>query len=185
MATTSDSEDDFPEVWQLVLLFVGALALVAASVWLVLSLTDDSRASQAARNWPTTEGQIISSSFSSCPHCDYGPLYDVDITFQYSVEGTTYTRKRWTLGSDGFSSKKDVDRIIQQYPAGTTANVTYDPSNPKRGYLDTTFRLAFEDWIFVALLLWIDLVIIYEGMKRIPRLLLWLRARQRLRNPVS
>ena len=98
MATTSGPEDDFPEVWQLVLLFVGALAFVAASVWLVLSLTDDSRASQAARNWPTTEGQVISSSFSACPKCEAGPLYEVDITFQYSVQGQTYRRTRWTIG---------------------------------------------------------------------------------------
>ena len=146
-------------------------------------ITTDWRASQAAPNWPTTEAQIISSSFSSCPNCDAGPLYNVDITFQYSVEGRTYTPKRWTLGSDGFSSKKDVDRIIQRYPAGTTANVTYDPSNPKRGYLDTTFRLDIFDFLNLAVFLSLDLWLIYEGMRRAPKLLLWLRARQRSRNP--
>ena len=174
--------DTWP-AWQQVLLFVGLLAQGAFIVWVAWGLTDDWRASQAARNWPTTEGRIISSSFSSCRNCEYGPLYDVDITFQYSVEGRTYTRERWTFGSDGYGSKKDADRIIQQYPAGTAANVTYDPSNPERGYLDTTFRFAFEDWIFFVGILLLELWLIYEGMRRAPRLLLWLWAGQRSRNP--
>ncbi len=183
MTTTSGPEDDFPEAWQQVLLIVGALALGAFSVRAAWGLTTDWRASQAVGNWPTTEGQIISSSIDSCRNCESGPWYHADITFQYSVEGRTYTRERWTLGSTGFDYERDVQRILQRYPPETTANVTYDPSNPKRGYLDPTFSMPFSIWLTAAGLLMFSLWLIREGMRRVPKLLRWLR--QRSRNPVS
>ena len=181
MATTSVPEDN--PVWQQALFFVVVLALVAVSVFMAWWITTDWRVSQAARNWPTTEGQIISSSIDSCRNCESGPWYHADITFQYSVEGRTYTREQWTLGSTGFDYERDVQRILQRYPPGATANVTYDPSNPKRGYLDPTFSMPFSIWLTAAGLLAGLLMLIREGMRRAPKLLRWLR--QRSRNPVS
>jgi hypothetical protein len=94
-----------------------------------------------ALTWPTVKGKIIGSELESYIKTDddgdkttmYRPL----VTYEYNVEGDTYTCTQVT--AQGFTSTnfKSVQlKKLEEYPVGGEVEVHYDPFNPGDALLE-------------------------------------------------
>lgn len=93
---------------------------------------DQYKLSQKAKNWPATEGEILSSevvtylSESGKRKVMYGPR----ITFEYIVNGERYTSHTVTFGELDSSDPREAQRIVRKYPKKRKVTVYYDPKAP-------------------------------------------------------
>lgn len=64
--------------------------------------------------------------------------YIPKITYEYTVEGETYTNDNLHPGParSGSSSKDEQQEILNNYPKGETVEAYYDPSDPALSFLE-------------------------------------------------
>ena len=87
------------------------------------------------RNWPTTEGKIISSKVAG------ERAFHPEIGYEYSIAGKTYTGVT-DMEMPGFGSrayrKSNSEKIIFDYPQGIAMKIHYDPENPSVSKIHTS-----------------------------------------------
>lgn len=95
---------------------------------------------QAAATWPTVTGKIIGAELDSYIKTDddgdkttmYTPL----ITYEYVVEGETYTCTRVRVQAPVATNFQSVQlKELEKYPIGSAVEVHYDPFNPEDALL--------------------------------------------------
>lgn len=95
------------------------------------------------RAWPTVPGHIVEST----PESEDNDLLP-HIVFRYTVEGRDHTAAleypRDLTPDEEFRAK-----YLAKYPAGATAAVYYDPTNPARATLEPGFISG--DWMVFAI----------------------------------
>jgi hypothetical protein len=110
-----------------------------------------------AAQWPRTEGLIESCAVSfhrAQGENDYDS-WTVDLAYSYAVSGRRYDGKRIRLGPQKhYSVEKEAHAEAALFPAGSRAEVAYDPADPAKAVLRTdkpsaTWR-TFA-WIFGAI----------------------------------
>ena len=89
-----------------------------------------------AGNWPSVKGEIIESyvkkdvkqkAKGKRTETSYTPI----IKYQYDVKGKIFVNSRYTMGMiDG--GRKNVKRMVDQYPVGSNVEIFYNPDNPQK-----------------------------------------------------
>lgn len=104
-------------------------------------------------DWPTAQGTITESDVDIRRTRDRDghrkTRARVEIRFDYTVDGVPYSSDAAHvshLGLGGFlqstTGRWTARRTADKYPEGSSVTVFYDPSDPARGTLDTSFSLA-------------------------------------------
>lgn len=57
-------------------------------------------------------------------------LYVAEVLYEYSVHGERYSSDLVSFGEFGSHNTKNAQRIVDEYPAGKSVVVYYDPDNP-------------------------------------------------------
>jgi hypothetical protein len=128
---------------------VSLLIICAAAGFLVRELLLLRRGIQS-QSWPYTEGTILSSRVKQAGQYD-STQYRVAVRYQYVVDGTTYTSRRRAFGLRYSTGRHDARKVADEYSAGTTVTVYYDPKNPKLAALEP--GIAVENFIVLAVCL--------------------------------
>jgi len=91
---------------------------------------------QAAKNWATTTGKVITSrvEVSGGDHTTVLP----HIVFQYNVYGKDYMNHQIKAGDAhwaSYTSRASYD-MVDKYPVESEVTVFYDPENPQQSALE-------------------------------------------------
>lgn len=123
-------------------LILGAVFLAAGiglSIWGHGMLAE----AKASADWPTVQGKVTSSGVSvrkstsgSGSKKRTSTVYEPSVIYDYTVNGKSYTSHRITAGDFSSSSSKRAHRIVNKYPAGSTATVYYNPDEPYQSVLE-------------------------------------------------
>jgi hypothetical protein len=90
----------------------------------------------AARNWPSTVGKVITSraEVSGGEYTSVVPF----IVYQYNVYGRDYSNSQIKAGDvhmSSYSSRAAYDKV-DKYPVGSEVTVYYNPENPQQSALE-------------------------------------------------
>lgn len=95
-----------------------------------------------SREWPTTEGVITASRIISSPKTStekgwHGSRYEYEVRVQYAyeVDGVSHSGNRLRIRPNQYSSEKNAQRELAEYPVGQRVRVYYDPKEPERSLL--------------------------------------------------
>ncbi|MCH8474337.1 MAG: DUF3592 domain-containing protein [Opitutales bacterium] len=96
--------------------------------------------SRESLNWPSVEGQVLSSkiveSRSSSSSGGSSTSYRADVTYRYTVDGSSYTGDRIQASSVSSSNHSRARAMTRKYPEGKTVEVFYNPDRPYRSLLE-------------------------------------------------
>ena len=122
-----------------VLVLIGSLVFYN-SFWSAL------RTPLAARDWLPVEGAVAEASLDKTRHVSSGPkssgsvyyIYDVKATYEYKVDGRTYTNDRvGSRGADNSDYHEGMYALLEAHQRERTpVTVWYDPGNPAESILD-------------------------------------------------
>ena len=83
-------------------------------------------------NWPSVEGKIVESRVVG------ERAFRPDIKYIYTVDGEEYTGSS-SLDMPGFGGRTSrldaAEKMVRQYPQGSTISVYYNPENPQQSML--------------------------------------------------
>ncbi len=134
-----------------------------------------------ARSWPTTTGVVKKSAVrvdkrrekadsdnkSASGYRTY-TYYIPEVVYEYTVDNKSYTSDRITTAKIeyrnkpalgiriGSSARKIAQSIVDDYKAGSSVDVYYQPGNPRTALLDTSLRFS----LFIPLLISIPLFLL-------------------------
>lgn len=114
------------------LLFISVFVLIGVAILFFAGRSY--HLAQQAAHWPTTPGEITQSDFIVSTDED-GSSYRTKVSYDYSVNGRTYTADRVAFGYSGSSGRSFHRKIYDALPVRTTLAVRYDPKNPERAAL--------------------------------------------------
>ena len=114
-------------------LAIGLLLIIWGGLWGFAGISSTQQARES-REWPTVEGQILSSWVSEGELRD-PPSYYAHVNYSYVVNGVQYDGKRISFGIS-HGSRNYAESIIDKYPAGKLVPVHYDPSDPTVAVLE-------------------------------------------------
>ncbi len=99
-----------------------------------------------AQDWPTTNGQLISSKVES-QRSDDSTTYRIVAKYTYTVEGVTYTSDQVDFNNSSDSFKKDYETLNRTLKHNQEKNgytrVYYDPKNPANAVLSVKLRTKY------------------------------------------
>jgi hypothetical protein len=112
-------------VFLIVMLLVSGVALTGFSgyVWF------DQR--QEVRTFEPTEATVISSDVHGM-----GEDRELDVTYEYTVDGETYESSNVYPGA--FDLNSNAEAVVADHPEGATVTAYYDPANPSNAFLIKT-----------------------------------------------
>jgi hypothetical protein len=96
---------------------------------------------RASRSWPSTPGRIAggkvemvmqSSGDDDGERASYYPA----IQYEYQVGGQTYRGGEIAFNQRTYSSQKEAEAALRNYPEGGGVQVYYDPRQPGRAVLE-------------------------------------------------
>jgi Protein of unknown function (DUF3592) len=122
-----------------------ALALLALAGWMAW----ESYPAFASRFWPTTQGVVRSVKLWEKRQLSSGKLnsYALDVTYEYTVNGTQYAG--WRLNSRSNHFPEEALNTVRQYQPGAACTVHYSPLFPSQSVLDT--GVTWHSWVKLAL----------------------------------
>jgi hypothetical protein len=129
-------------------IFLVAIFIIAATVlpmlgifggigWFLNKKSKEARAlREAAKNWASTTGKIITSrvEVTGGDHATVSP----HVVFQYNVYGREYSGNQIKAGDvhwASYTSRAAYD-AVDKYPLGAEVTVFYDPEHPERSALE-------------------------------------------------
>jgi hypothetical protein len=93
---------------------------------------------QAAEQWPTANGHILSANVKRHAYkSKYGPnvWYVPEMEYEYSVGGTRFASHRIAFGSSSFNTVQAAESFLRQFGTTDAIQVHYEPQNPKNAVL--------------------------------------------------
>ena len=94
--------------------------------------------SKIAQAWPTTDAKVLESEIVEAPGRNAMGNINlaniVTVKYEYVVGGKTYQGDRVTFGRPAFDYVS-ASNVIEQFKAGKTVPVHYDPENPEDAVL--------------------------------------------------
>ncbi len=125
---------------------VGFLALLLlAGIATSLFFVRPALAGFTARSWPEVPCVVLSSEVRG-PHQTAGrggPTFNVDILYEYDVNGRTYRSNRYEFlggSSSGYNAKA---AIVAKNPPGTRRTCFVNPADPKDAVLTRSFGTGY------------------------------------------
>lgn len=156
--------------WVLSLLVGLPMGLTAA--FLAYQAWSAQKRAWAARNWPQTEGLIISAQVKSARvrvrrgsggGYRMATRYKPQVIYRYLANGVTHESQRLYLGDTiGYSGPGPVEKTLTHYPLGTLVTVYYNPDNPAEATLSPKTGWATTiSWLMSAFLFLMTAMVIY------------------------
>jgi hypothetical protein len=99
----------------------------------VFSLRQRSRL-RASENWPAITGTITHTGIVESSSSD-STEYHVHVSYEYLVNGRTYTGKRIEFNRRGYARKKNAQAQLDRYPVNSTVVVYVNPDKPEDAVL--------------------------------------------------
>ena len=122
----------------LIILVMFTLAGVALTIWGWKAY----QRSKDAKEWPSVEGEIISSELPENEFEQGVPR----ISFRYEVDGKAYEQMQ--NFNVRLLTPEQCSEYVAKYPVGARANIFYSPSSPGRSSLST--ELVKADWMVLG-----------------------------------
>ena len=121
---------------------------------------------QETESWPSTTGVIVSSYLDDDRSSD-GTTYGAKITYQYTLNGVSYTSYTISYGYAYTSDRSAARALVEEYTVGKTVTVYYNPSVPYEAVLIKGVTGA--SWLFFSVGMFFVilgvLVTVYIGSK--------------------
>lgn len=94
--------------------------------------------------------------------------YIIEITYQFSVDNTTYTSDNigWTNRFDAVSFRNQAEEIVDQFPPGSPIFVFYNPEDPQRSALDPGSGIGPESIVVGLVLLGLGIYSIWWAVRK-------------------
>lgn len=133
---------------------LGAIALVGLlfmGIGLVIFYlaTGERKKAIQSQGWPQVSGEVTHSAAQA--HDDEGHLtYYSKIVYRYTVDEQSYSSDRVQFGARSGASQKFAQRWSEKYPAGTSVQVYYDPSNPAEAILEPGSKQGVRGAFLIA-----------------------------------
>jgi hypothetical protein len=132
---------------------------------IVFSLRQRSRL-RASENWPAITGTITQAGIVESRSSD-STEYNLHVSYEYLVNGSTYIGKRIEFSRRGYARKKNAQAQLEQYPVNSTVVVYVSPDRPDDAVL---VRAApYNTLYFVMGLLMVGLalaIVIFTAARR-------------------
>jgi hypothetical protein len=161
---------------------IPAICLTTGGLLLAIALIWVANAWLSAPAWATVDGQIVQAGVTSDMrttsrisgnHRGGGNTHEVmfyspDVVYNYRVGGRDYTGIGIGDGGDySYDSPGEADAAVAPYRQRLNVTVYYDPADPERSCLDTSFMLGFVPWVIggIGLLL----LVLGLGLRRARR----------------
>jgi hypothetical protein len=121
------------------------LAMFGAAIFFILWSGYEIVLAYQSQQWPSVEGEITSSyvqrDVRAIENSSKKPTYTPKISYQYTVNGKTYTGEKISFsGGEGGEKKNEAQAVVDHYFSGKKIAVYYDPEHPKKAVLETGFR---------------------------------------------
>jgi len=140
----------------------GKTLVVALILWFAISSAFAAIGSinilkgQETENWPSTTGVVV-SSYVYDKRGSEGTTYKAKITYQYTLDGASYTSD--TISCDYFYSSSDRSaaiQLVENYPAGKIVTIYYNPKAPSesvliKGASGTSWLIFYVGMFFVLI----------------------------------
>lgn len=102
------------------------------------------------RRWHRVSAVVVSTRLK---HMRYprssANSYCPVVRYKYSVNGTEYQNKVLTHGMESGYYQPKAQRIIDQYPVGSTITILHHPADPQRSCITVSF--GFFGWVLAFL----------------------------------
>ena len=141
-----------------ILFFGGGLFLI------VSAFLQYTKANKAAAEWSTVQG-VVQDSELSIRHArsssgTSSTQYRPKITFQYQVNGQSFSNDSIGFG-DGNMSRKKAEEKLAEYPKGAMVMVHYDPEDAAKSVLETKANSFVTNLVVGILTLVVGVVIVF------------------------
>jgi hypothetical protein len=122
-----------PSMVGIVILFLCPMIFVAAGTSTAFFGIRGIIRAKSTVAWPTTQGKVQSSVIQPYYNDDCPYQYQAKITYDFSVNNTTFSGSRITFGSEGYRScnVSVAQQIVNRYPKYKIVTVYYMPKNPE------------------------------------------------------
>ena len=123
------------------MLFPSIFILVGVAT--IITAIPDLIKANASRGWPKAEGKVIESTLGSGPSTSRsrGSIYP-EVHYDFSVNGKSYTGKKFAYGFFGSGNSKGPTKIINRYPKGKAVTAYYMPENPEESVLEPGIKMG-------------------------------------------
>lgn len=112
------------------ILLVGAAVMALCGLALLYVAWRARSRGAASTSWPTVRARILTAELKRVKH-SFLPV----ITYQYAVDGKSYTGSRVVFRSS-HGNEAEGKRLIEAYPVNSDRNVHYNPANPADAVLE-------------------------------------------------
>ncbi len=112
----------------------GSIFAAAGTAFLVFMFIIPTLKSRAAQNWETADCKILSSRVKT-HHDSDGNTYSAEISYEYVVDGQRFESDQYSFLNASFGRGR-AQKIVRQYPAGSTQTCFFEPGNPENVVLD-------------------------------------------------
>ncbi|HJP18419.1 MAG TPA: DUF3592 domain-containing protein [Nitrospinota bacterium] len=87
-------------------------------------------------NWDKVEGKIITSKIEVLKNPDFMDTYRAMVTYEYTVNDTSFTGSRINYAIDNIGSLKTAEKTLVPYPKDKSVTVAFNPNDPTEAVLD-------------------------------------------------
>ena len=127
-----NNRDDEIGIRKILILYFLVFVYLLGSFFWAKALFD----ANVAKNWPSIDGIVISSLVGERIDLEGDVAYTAVVTYQYSVNSSSYVSQRIALGSETYGSSRSAKVKSDQYPEGMIVKVYYDPNSPDKALLE-------------------------------------------------
>ncbi len=137
-----------------VILFIPALLGGAYFIYQGVKLA--LQAKKALQTWQSVQGVVLKAETGR--HRIYNSkrpanvTYRPEVTYQYEVNGQSYTCNTLGFGTGTYSMDK-AQKMIAPYPQGKSVNVHYDPADPAQAVLEASAHGTLNNFLMGAMFL--------------------------------
>ena len=107
----------------------------AIGIGILLYALWSAKRSNAAANWPTSNGTITNCILNQANDGDGGTTYEVKVKYNYAVNGQTFSSSRLAFGYAGSSGRNAHQQIYETLRSARSVTVRYDPGDPSNSTL--------------------------------------------------
>jgi hypothetical protein len=165
-------------LWKFLILAIASL-IIAGNIFVIEQVYRNAYIAYSSRNWPTTEGKIVASSWTARPGANRTIGAETDgymgsktcfykLTFKYTyvVENVSYTNDVYQAGDtgtfDGECYGDSVKKIVSDFPVGSNIMVHYAPDDHANSVI-VPGELSSNGWLSLfwapaILALWVGLI---------------------------
>lgn len=134
------------------LLFCITLIVVSLLVGMMAFVTDTD--ATASLKWPAVAGAVKATKIEKLGkirNFSFSPV----VFYSYVVNDKTYEGSILTEPEPSFSTEKEAQEIINQYPEKSQVQVYYNPQNPEQAYLIRGKTRSGQKLIWYSIVLFI------------------------------